>query len=362
MFRLSNFKGARGLAAGLAIVAATAQAVTFKDQNGQTVSVPAKVDKVVVIPIPLASLVMAIDQGAGRLGGINAEARDDITHGLLGRLYPAAARIPTAVAGTSFVPNVEALAAANPGLVIQWGDKGDGLIRPIKNLGLPVLTLRYGDSAWVAEWMRLVGKAMGRTERAERLARWYEAGLAEAAKRSAATPDAERPTALYLYRTRSGWLVAGKGTSMDGDIRRAGGRNPAGDTPGFYPVSLEQLLAWDPEVVLLNNFEPGLKPSDIYDDGRLAGLSAIRGKRVYSYPRGGFRWDPPSQETPLSIEWLSALFHPGQPVAGFRQRVKEAYQLLYGYALSPAEIDEILKVGANGRSTGYVALFGECRP
>lgn len=329
------------------------------DQNGRTVVLPATVRKVVAIPIPLASMVMAIDSGTERLADMNSAAKSDVAEGLLGRIFPAAAKTPTRVAGDSFVPGGEALAAAGADLVIQWGDRGDAIVAPIRALGLPVLSLRYGDSLWAAEWLRLVGEALGKKERGERLAGWFERRAAEIARLGEAAPVKERPTVIYLMRGLSALQVAGKGTSMDGDIRRAGGINPAADLPGFAQVGIEQILAWDPEIILLNNFETGLTPARLQGDSRFQSIRAVRENRVYLYPRGGFRWDPPSQETPLALEWLYAVFHPGRALPGLRARIAETYADLYGYRTSDADIDEILRIAANGRSAHYSRLFGK---
>jgi iron complex transport system substrate-binding protein len=348
-----------GLALAVLLVSGAAEAESVRDQMGHSVVLPAKVEKLVVIPIPLASMVMALDGGAARLSGINSAARSDIDEGLLGRMFPAAARLSTQVAGESFAPNGEALAAARPDLVIQWGDRGDAIVTPIRQLGLPVLTLKYGDSRWAADWLRLTGTVIGKKARGEKLATWFETRVTEVERRAAAIPTTERPRVLYLMRGRSALLVAGKNTSMDGDIARAGGVNPAGALPGFAPVGIEQILAWNPDIILLNNFERELSTQAFYADGRFKGLAAVTKKRVYRYPRGGFRWDPPSQETPLALDWLYGVLHPDRAMPDLRARVGEAYQMLYGYRLSEVEIDRILRFDENGQSAHYLARFGK---
>ncbi len=343
----------------LLTMASAAMAGAVVDQTGRRVIIPERVERVAVIPIPIASMLMAVDGGAERLVGLHAASQADFDPGMLGRMFPAAARIPAQVSGEGFVPNVEALAASKADVVFQWGDRGNDIVRPLRDIGLPVITLRYGDSKLAAGWLRLVGAALGKTERGENLARWFETRREAIGERTRAIPNAERPRVLYLQRARSGLRAAGKGTSMDGDIRFAGGVNVAAGVPGFAQVDVEQLLAWDPQIVLLNNFEQGLIPADLYRDARLAGLSAVRERRIYSYPHGGFRWDPPSQETPLTLDWLSSLFHPQRAVPGIRLRIADAYRLLYDYRLSDRDTDDLLKLEANGGSAHYRALFGK---
>lgn len=341
------------------LLATPVAAQTLEDQTGRQVPIPDHVQRVVTLPIPLASMLMAIDGGPQRLAGMHPGSRADFDYGLLGHIYPQARQTPDDMVGEGFVPNVEALASGEADLVVQWGDRSESIVKPITALGIPVITVRYGDSLLAAGWLRLLGAALGKAERGEALAHWFEQRMAQITQRSAELALAERPRALYLYRAQAGLQVSGKGSSMDGDIVRAGGVNVAADVPGFATVNAEQLLAWDPQVILLNNFEPELNPDVIYQDPRLSSLSAVRNKRVYQYPHGGFRWDPPSQETPLAVDWLFSVLHPAYAEPGLRQRVREAYERLYQYSLSNEELDQLLKLKTNGASADYLRLFSE---
>ena len=342
----------------LLLVAYPLQATrTLVDQNQRTVTLPENVNRLITFPIPLASMVMAIDGSTQWLVGMNQASRSDISDGLLGVMFPAAANIPANIAGEGFAPNVESVAAARPDMVFQWGDRGDSIIAPLRQLGLPVVTINYGDSRNAAHWLRLVAGVLGKPQRGEQLAGWFTGQFDAIEKQTAALDNTSRPRVIYLYRVRSGLQVAGKGSSMDSDIRRTGGNNMAAQLPGFATVNIEQLLAWDPQIILLNNFEADLQPAELYADPRLASLSAIQQRRVYTYPRGGFRWEPPSQESPLTLQWLLTLFHPGLAAPEFRRQIKEAYQFIYGYSLSEAQTDQILRLDINGQSADYCRRF-----
>ena len=64
--------------------------------------------------------------------------------GSWGRSSPQAQDVRHDVADDTFTPNVEAVLALQPDLVIQWGDQGTGLIAPLENAGLAVVGLRTG--------------------------------------------------------------------------------------------------------------------------------------------------------------------------------------------------------------------------
>ncbi|EBJ2068797.1 ABC transporter substrate-binding protein [Salmonella enterica] len=338
---------------------ASPHAIQVTDQNQREVVIAQPPQRIITFVIPLASTIMAIDGSPERLVGMNRASVSDVTEGLLGEIFPAAKNIAADIAGEGFAPNAEAVAVARPDVVFQWGDRGDAIVAPLRKLGLPVVTVNYGDTRLASHWFTLAGEVLGKPERGRQLAQWFDEEITAVEQLAATvTPDL-RPRVVYLYRVRAGLQVAGKGTSMDSDIRRTGGNNMAQSLPGFTTVDVEQLLQWNPQVILLNNFEAGLIPADLLNDPRLTAIDAIKNKRVYSYPRGGFRWEPPSQESPLTQHWLLTLFHPHIAQGNFRARLKETYQFLYHYTLSEEQIDRILKLSVNNDSLNYCAQF--CR-
>ena len=125
------------------------------------------------------------------------------------------------------------------------------------------------------------------------------------------------------------------------------------DFQGFNDVNAEQIIAWDPEVIFLNGFEEELTPEDVYSNPLFADLSAVQSRRVYKLPIGGYRWDPPDQESPLTWAWVGSLLHPDQPVSGLREEISVRYEMLYGQTPNADDIDAILRVGMNGGSAHY---------
>jgi iron complex transport system substrate-binding protein len=346
--------------AALATVSMASAAGILRDQNGRDVMCPERVERLATLTIPTASMAIALDQGPGRLIGMHPSSRPDFVDGLIGRLFPEAKNIRVDMTGEGFMPNVEALLSARPDLVIQWGDRGDAIIAPILGVGLPVLSLRYEESELAAGWIELMGRCIsGREARGEALAKDFLAVRDEIAKIAAAIPEKKRLRVVYLYRAQgNAFQVAGNRTGMDSDIRLAGGINVAAGVPGFAAVGAEQLLAWAPDIVLLNNFEKNARPALIFDNALLAALPAVKEKRVYLYPRGGFRWDPPSHETPLAWRWLLALLHPETRLPSLREKMIDSYRVFYGRTVTADDLDHVLRMRENGESRHYREKFG----
>jgi iron complex transport system substrate-binding protein len=216
-----------------------------------------------------------------------------------------------------------------------------------------------GGGELAAEWLRLLGQGLGREARGRSLAESFSATREEIVEAVARIPESRRPKVVYLYHRQGNvFQVAGGKTTVDADIRLAGGINPASSLNAYASVGAEQILAWAPDILLLGNFDKDLKPALFFDGTLFDSLPAVKEKRVYLYPRGGFRWDPPSQETPLAWRWLFALFHPDAPSASLRAEIVESYRHLYDHALDAAEIDTILRMSDNDGSLGYSEKFG----
>lgn len=327
--------------------------VRFTDQSDRTVTLDAPASRVATIPIPAASMFIALDGGTDRLVGMHERSKSALLEGILGTFFPTSADIPSDIVGEGFMPNVEALLATDPDLVFQWAHRGDDIIAPLNNAGLNVATFRYGTEELARGWIEIMGDVIGNPEKSARLLAWRDAVHGEITEAVSGVAEDERPRTLYFLRYLSELKVAGTGTYNDFYINLAGGTNPAAEGRGWQVVNAEQILAWDPEVILLNGFESALTPQDVYDNPLLQGVSAVRDRRVYKVPLGGYRWDPPNQESPLMWTWLAMVLHPERVDWPLREMIRDNYTWIYGQTPSAEEVDGILRLETNAGAAGY---------
>ncbi|MEM7721099.1 MAG: ABC transporter substrate-binding protein [Pseudomonadota bacterium] len=347
---------ALGLACALPV---QADDITFTDQFGRDVSLPSPSERLATIPIPAASMAVAVNGSPDPLVGMHRLSQTAIVEGILGDFFPQTEAIPSDIVGDGFMPNVEALLTVDPDLVLQWGTRGPDIVQPLEAAGLTVATLRYGREEDAAEWIGMMGMVLGQEDRSDMILDWRAEALEAMQARAAGIAEADRPRTLYFLRYLSSFRVAGEGTYNDFWIELGGGDNVADDGfEGFNDVNAEQIIAWDPEVIFLNGFEEELSPEDVYSNPLFADLSAVQNRRVYKLPIGGYRWDPPNQESPLTWAWVGSLLHPDQPVDGLREEISARYEMLYGQTPNAAEIDGILRVEMNGGSAHYDQFGG----
>ena len=315
-----------------------AQEIVVTDHENREVRLSAPAERIVTIPMPMASGVIALSGTADTLVGLNPLSLTAIREGILGKIFPDAANISDAVTGIDFVPNVEALAEVNPDLVIQWGGRGPEIVDPIVNAGLNTMLIKYGTEELTRQYMTMVATAIGKPERITELVEWRDQVQKDIEAKTATIPEEDRPSVLYLGRSLSDITAAGnKGQYSSWYIELAGGRNAAAELDGSLSINREQIAQWDPEVILLNSFEPDLDVSWVYDDPILSLTRAAQNHRVYKMPLGGYRWDPPNQESPLTWMWLADLLHPE----------------VFHYDLTDADIDGIIWTAQQGDGLGY---------
>ena len=121
-------------------------------------------------------------------------------------------------------------------------------------------------------------------------------------------------------------------------------------------LNLENLMIIDPDVIYLNPYvleQTDMSVAAFYSDPRLAGLRAVKDRRVYHMPLGASRLEGPV-EVALSMLWLRQTAHPRYPSGlDLRSKIRQTYLEVYGYEMNEDEIDAWLRIEENSASSGY---------
>ena len=334
-----------------------ANALEVVDQKNRTIQFDNPVKRVVSIPIPAPSMFMAIDGYADKLVGVHQLTKTAMKGRFMGRLFPEVLQLPSDFVGGgfNFMPNVERVLSLKPDLVFQWGNYGDEIFDPLTNAGLNVAAIKIRNEQDTREWIRIMSTVLGKEDKALKMVNWREETM-RAVKANSSKIE-KKKNILYFRLFRNNLQVAGKGTYNDFYINLVGGVNPAAGNKGFYNVTPEQVVAWNPDIVLMNGFEPKLSPKNYIEHPVFSVTDAAINKTVYSMPLGGYRWDPPNQESPLTWMWLGMLTDSDQHKYSLRDEIKRSYKMLYETNPSDQDLNEILKMKINAGSKGYSDLF-----
>jgi iron complex transport system substrate-binding protein len=261
---------------------------TLIDQLGRSVTLPAKVRR--IIPLGGAARYVVYLQAFDLVVGVEAmESRKPPT---AGRPYNLAIRkqaeqLPVVGEGRQKPLNLEAIIALRPDLIITAEADCAQADQLSRTTGVPVLVINYGgmgvlqqDKALQA--LELTGVALGRQERAKQLIQFFTDQQLELARR---TRSVSRQPSLYVG------AVSQRGhhgiTSTDADyypldVLRTPHLAQQTGKHGHLHINREQLLLWNPAVIVLDGSgiplvrEDYLRNSEYYQH-----LAAVRTNRVY---------------------------------------------------------------------------------
>jgi cobalamin transport system substrate-binding protein len=163
--------------------------------------------------------------------------------------------------GGGIGPNLEALVALRPDLVVRFaGEQDPRTPSRLDELGITHLAVRPDGIDDLYASIRLLGRVTGAEVAADSLIRSVRAGLGRVEEAVAGLP---RLRVAYILGGTPPW-VSGPGTYIDEVMAVAGGDNVFSDLPSLYAsVSPEELRARRIDVVLtpsLADFDASLAP------------------------------------------------------------------------------------------------------
>jgi iron complex transport system substrate-binding protein len=236
-------------------------------------------------------------------------------------------------------PNLEEVVARSPDWILVDASRHAQFADLAEEVGLAVTRLAVETPDAVVDVVHRLAPALGADaeSRADDLGETYRVAL-DAARRATEGVE-EPPRVLFLGSTPQ--LVASGEMYQTHLIAAAGGRSVAADLVGYWAeVSVEQIYAWDPQVVILPSYA-AFAPEDLLTDPEWAPISAVRESRVYRMERLFAPWDTPVPDSFLGILWLAECLHPGRVPIDLRDEVRRFYAAYYDYEVSESELDRL---------------------
>ena len=257
-------------------------------------------------------------------------------------------------ADTSFVVNgtvnIEELMQLEPD-VVYYSATNVEEYELYKKAGIPAVGFSttiadYDCVETYAEWIELFGEIYGEQETAAEI---IEEGRMVASEIEAKTKDLteeERPDVLILYKYENGSIVAG-GSNFFSDywLDMAGADNVAEEVKSSGEINMEQVYAWNPDMILITNFSPYM-PEDFYNntiEGHdWSDVKAVKEGRVYKFPLGMYRWFPPASDTPLTLQWLAKTIQPDLfAELDVDTEIRDFYKTYYQVDLTDEDMEKI---------------------
>jgi iron complex transport system substrate-binding protein len=321
---------------GLSANAQPAYERQVTDDSGQSVRVSAEPMRIADAWYAHHVLLMTLGAGPRIVATVNHARSQPWMFKVLPSLNQA-----TSVEGTAF--NVEGLLA--DGVDLVFTATGDRHALAYQQVGLPVMRMGYTDLAGLQRSMLATAQALGGTQpmaRAEAYNQYLNTQLTHVQGKVSTLTTEQRPRVLHIASVNP-LKVDGGDTLIDDWIRIAGGRNAAtGLTGNLQVVSAEQVLAWQPDVVILAANAGDL--SQAAQAPLLAELTAVKDGHVLRNPAGVFPWDRYGTEVALQLQWAAQQLHPRlfQSV-NMLDETAAFYQRFFDYPLSQADARLILQ-------------------
>lgn len=250
--------------------------------------------------------------------------------------------------------NYEAVIAANPTIAINSGKINDTMVSDCdalsESLGIPVVAVdnELNNSA---EAFRFMGELLGVEDHAEELAQYAEQVFTDINALSD-IPE-EKKVSVYFGNGEDSLETAPRGSQHAQILDAINAVNVAdlelGDGSRVQ-ISAEQLLAWDPDVIVVNG-EPKADKSgnsaaeDILSNPDYASLKAVQDQKVYGTPNAPFSWvdRPAGPNCLIGMRWFSALIYPEYIKCDINEEIHKFFDLFYHVDLSDEQLENVLK-------------------
>lgn len=242
--------------------------VTVTDDTKQSVTIKAEPARIVSTAPSNTEILFALGLGA-RVVGVSS--LDD---------YPAEAK-NIAKVGDSTISSEKVL-SLNPALVVGYSGAEEAL-KPIKSAGIPVLIMNPGNVDQIYADILTIGKATGVSEKATALVDSMKTQMKAISDKAAQTGKSPK----VFYAVDNTLWTCGPGSFVDNILTMAHATNVASlpayskaATSAYYQFTTEQLVASDPDIILLPN-TAYKSVKEFTSDARFAGLRAVKQGHVY---------------------------------------------------------------------------------
>lgn len=236
--------------------------VTLKDDAGREVVIESEPRRIVSLAPSNTEIVYALGL-VDRLVGVTTFCDYPAEVAEIGKI------------GDFIQPNIEAITAADPDLILMTTGVQADVVEQLEGTGAAVLAVDPKSLEDLFASILIVGQATATQDVADELVAGMQSELEEI---SAAVADRER-VRVFIEISQNPLFTAGAGTLINDLINAAGGENVV-TQEGYVGYSLEQLVTDDPAAYLATKGSMS-DPADLAQRQGFAGLSAVKNDRVY---------------------------------------------------------------------------------
>ena len=326
------------VSASASAAAASGATQTVTDLKGVAVEVPTEIEKIVDLWHAHNQVIMMLG-AADKLVGTTEVFKKRPWPNVI---YPRLAEVEALVVGTGAGEvNYEEALGLQPDVVFA---SDDNVTETARKQGLTTLNVAFQDYDGLRNDVKVTAQVLGSD--AEELAQeWQDcldANIKLVEERMAGIDDADRVKVLHIASSDSFTKVDGRKCIVDEWIKLAGGVNALESEGNLIEVTMEEIVAADPEVIIMG-VGAASAVEQLKADEAWSGITAVKNGAVYANPNGVFSWDRYSGEEALQVLWAAKKFNPDKfEDIDIEQETKDFYMQFYGYSLTDDEVSRIL--------------------
>ena len=319
--------------------AGAADAAVFIDAAGRRVALPDRIER--ILPAEQDAEVLVFTLAPHKLPGL--ERRTGRTAARAGGTRLPALRFRSGATPDSVV---EAAREYRADLIIDAGPvtpERTAFAEAVQQqAGIPYILV---DDSFdrTSSVLQRVGVLLGEAERGHKLRKFADNAIDGMRGRLLIQPPDARPR-VYYGLGPDGLTTPLPGSPAGAAIDEAGAINVAAPLGRGAQVrtSRDQLLAWDPEIIIAADprFYNALRR-----DRAWRRLSAVRARKIYLEPGSPFGWlaGPPGINRLIGLYWLSTVFYPAATQDELRGVACDFYDTFYRTRLTNARLDAMLR-------------------
>ncbi|NTW28215.1 MAG: ABC transporter substrate-binding protein [Coriobacteriia bacterium] len=212
---------------------------------------------------------------------------------------------------------------------------------------IPVVVID-GSFDRIAQAYRLLGEVLGQEKRAEELASYCEKVYSAVTEAITKVPS-DRRVSLYYAEGPEGLQTEPDVSEHALTFAVAGANNvaavPETQGLGMSNVSLEQVLKWNPQVIVAwDDVVRGGADEYIRKSPDWASITAVKEGRVYTMPNAPYAWcdRPPGVNRLVGIQWVANMLYPDAYDVDMVEEVKKFYAKFYWVDVTDADVKELL--------------------
>jgi len=278
---------------------------TITDMAGRKVIVKDPVNRIVTTFKPASLCVFSLGL-AHKLVGVDNSSRQDQLHLAV---FPGIADIAGVGTKTTGI-NFETLVSLKPDLVVLYSQKeGIALADRLSAMNIPSIIILPETFETIKQTIRVIADAAGEPEKSLKVEQQMDEVTGFVTKRMGGLDEKEKKkgyfaSSLGLFSTTTVNMLQNEIFNL------AGIKNVSGHLTGYFQdISPEQLVAWNPDIMVLSQH---LRKGETrrLSDKPLQEIKAISKKAVYRCPSSLAPWDFPSPLSVLATLWIAQKAYP----------------------------------------------------